>query len=679
MNNNADGDFSTVSGGRGNDAHSPFTTVCGGRNNDAKRQFATVCGGDSNFAYGFGAVISGGADNLLRDNYATIAGGANNQAGDALITTTSGEYASVGGGLMNTASGSHATVPGGTNNLASGAASFAAGNQARAIHDGAFVWADNQGSSFESTGINQALLRADGGVGINTDSPVSALTVEGDITPATSGSALGATGNRFGTLFINSKIDHVGTMEFESGGSSTMSIAPSGTVTADSFVGTVAWADLSGVPSVTGASGLSGGGALTSSQTLSIDSTDLSSCTGANDKVLWDSVAGRLTCGTDGGGQTYQAGTGLTLTGGDTFNVADGGIGSSQLADNGIVGTKVAAGEISQSHLDFNVATQSELDAHKSSSDHDSRYYEEGDKVDDSDELDGLESSQFLRADSSDVFSGSRLRFDSGSELEIEGQFTLDDDTELSVEGSPATLHIDGSNLDLFLGGSQADDTYISGELRMGDAQRRFEHTSSRFEFDDMVAIEDNLAVGGHPSQSFAFNTFGDPSPTSSIISSSNDVYIHDDLEVRSDAMKPTGSSWSSPSDARVKKDIEDFRDGLSVVKSIRPVSFEYNGLANTPQGLPQIGVIAQEIQPIAPYTVTEVRSHLTENDTEHIDLLVVNPSALTFVSINAIQELDDLIMNQNSRIEQQQMELLALRTELAELRAALGSLRSDS
>ena len=83
----------------------------------------------------------------------------------------SGDYSFIGGGLNNTAFGDYSVVPGGFNNRASGKYSFAAGYYARALHDGTFVWADTTSSVnvFESFAKNQFLIRAYGGVGINTN------------------------------------------------------------------------------------------------------------------------------------------------------------------------------------------------------------------------------------------------------------------------------------------------------------------------------------------------------------------------------------------------------------------------------------------------------------------------------------------------------------------------------
>jgi len=57
--------------------------------------------------------------------------------------------------------------------------SFAAGWNANANHDGTFVWSDQQVDAVVSTGQNQFLIRAAGGVAIGTNSPRGMLTLRG--------------------------------------------------------------------------------------------------------------------------------------------------------------------------------------------------------------------------------------------------------------------------------------------------------------------------------------------------------------------------------------------------------------------------------------------------------------------------------------------------------------------
>jgi hypothetical protein len=149
--------WSTVSGGSGNVASGFFSTVAGGQQNTANGAwYSTVGGGAGNANSGFGATIAGGQLNT---------------------NTASGTYGAIGGGVYNTVSGLfYATIPGGYSNLAAGSYSFAAGRQARALHDGTFVWADSTASDFASTGADQFLVRANGGLffangaaGVNLD------------------------------------------------------------------------------------------------------------------------------------------------------------------------------------------------------------------------------------------------------------------------------------------------------------------------------------------------------------------------------------------------------------------------------------------------------------------------------------------------------------------------------
>src|SRR5262249_26809566 len=94
-------------------------------------------------------------------------------------------------------------------------------------------------------------------------------------------------------------------------------------------------------------------------------------------------------------------------------------------------------------------------------------------------------------------------------------------------------------------------------------------------------------------------------------------------------------------SDRRVKKDITPFKDGLGVVSKINPVRYRYTGAAGMPKDMEGIGIVAQEIKEVAPYTVGSFRAKLDEKDPAETELYSFNSHALTFVMINAIKELD--------------------------------------
>jgi hypothetical protein len=156
-------------------------------------------GGNTVTAGAFGGTIAGGgeskpdgglcppfpapcnANNRVAQSFGTVAGGESNQAGDTAGAAATRSYATVGGGKANLASGLFSTVPGGSQNTASGLSSFAAGRNAKANHDGTFVWSDSSASSFASTAANQFLIRATGGVGIGTNAPTQAVDVVGSV------------------------------------------------------------------------------------------------------------------------------------------------------------------------------------------------------------------------------------------------------------------------------------------------------------------------------------------------------------------------------------------------------------------------------------------------------------------------------------------------------------------
>lgn len=104
------------------------------------------------------------------------------------------------------------------------------------------------------------------------------------------------------------------------------------------------------------------------------------------------------------------------------------------------------------------------------------------------------------------------------------------------------------------------------------------------------------------------------------------------------DAFKPGSSTWGVSSDERLKEQIKPFAEGLATVLRIRPVSFHYtenSGFDNRPE---YVGVLAQELQTIAPYMVAENERTLKDGVTGKY--LTVDNGAMTYLLINAVKEL---------------------------------------
>ena len=191
------GSFPSIIGGYGGNSVTSgvlSATISGGGNTDGPNRvtdnYSTVSGGEDNQA-------GNGDTNLMNSAWSTVAGGTHNLAGGmysvvsgGIQNIANGGIATAVGGYGNTASGYLGTTLGGTYNTAQGKNSTAAGSYARALHDGCFVWGDASVpflTWFDSTNPNQFLIRAAGGVGINTTSPSSPLTVQGMIESTSGG------------------------------------------------------------------------------------------------------------------------------------------------------------------------------------------------------------------------------------------------------------------------------------------------------------------------------------------------------------------------------------------------------------------------------------------------------------------------------------------------------------
>ena len=170
---NTSGFYAAISGGYFNNASGSGSFIGGGNTSVASGQESAIAGGFGNVAVGLQSVVVGGNGNRASNTYSAILGGAFN--------TNSGLAGTIGGGSGNAVTNSYATVPGGSGNVAGAPYSFAAGRNARAVHDGSFVWADNSTTTpLVSTAANQFLIRANAGLFLSGSPSDALLNVQGD-------------------------------------------------------------------------------------------------------------------------------------------------------------------------------------------------------------------------------------------------------------------------------------------------------------------------------------------------------------------------------------------------------------------------------------------------------------------------------------------------------------------
>jgi hypothetical protein len=153
-----------------------------------------------------------------------------------------------------------------------------------------------------------------------------------------------------------------------------------------------------------------------------------------------------------------------------------------------------------------------------------------------------------------------------------------------------------------------------------------------------------------------------------------NTEFPNYDFELVGDAAKNTGTMWTNTSDKRSKRNINDFTGGLKEILQINPVTFEYNGKFGTKDdGEVHVGVLAQEIQKVAPNTVKTYMHNtatLAEEETPGYkakgdEYLAVNPSEVFWMLVNSTKE-------QQSLIEELRAENNELRKMVSEIHIAL-------
>jgi hypothetical protein len=150
--------------------------------------------------------------------------------------------------------------------------------------------------------------------------------------------------------------------------------------------------------------------------------------------------------------------------------------------------------------------------------------------------------------------------------------------------------------------------------------------------------------------------------PTLTFATGDEDLFIDDKLEV-DQGYKTGGGNWLSVSDRRLKKNILVFEDGLDEVMQINPVTFQYNERSRVEDtDKSYVGVIAQELQDIAPYMIEEMalwqKIEEDENGKERIihpgeKFLTYDGSALQYMLVNAVKEQQMEIQDLKQRVKE--------------------------
>lgn len=202
------------------------------------------------------------------------------------------------------------------------------------------------------------------------------------------------------------------------------------------------------------------------------------------------------------------------------------------------------------------------------------------------------------------------------------------------------------------------------------------------------LALTDfNGAVGGASQRVFLVSSSGSLIIDDASAQDPNAVVESDfRLHVEGAAFKSDGGSeWNVLSDKKLKRNIKSYDNGLDLISKLKPVTYEYNGKAGTIDGQKQIGVVAQELQQVAPHMVSTF-SFTTADDggieyidgrpngekvnrTEH-EYLSINTSALKWALVNAIQDQQEIIETQDEKIASMEKELSDIKNLLQNIGA---------
>jgi hypothetical protein len=125
-------------------------------------------------------------------------------------------------------------------------------------------------------------------------------------------------------------------------------------------------------------------------------------------------------------------------------------------------------------------------------------------------------------------------------------------------------------------------------------------------------------------------------------------------LVVMGNAVNMTGV-WDVYSDERLKDNVQTYDDGLDVVLRLHPITFNYNGMEGLPTDEQQIGLLAQEVEEVAPYMVSTQQGHDID------DVRTMSPQALPYMLINAAKDFQDQITALQARITELEAERDAL------------------
>jgi len=121
---------------------------------------------------------------------------------------------------------------------------------------------------------------------------------------------------------------------------------------------------------------------------------------------------------------------------------------------------------------------------------------------------------------------------------------------------------------------------------------------------------------------------------------------------VGSTAQKATGTTWSNPSDIRLKDNVTSYPKGLNELMQVHVKEWTYNGKGGTTAGVKGLGVIADEVMQVLPNTVENYQAKLNEDDEVETNIKKFDATEITWLMLKSIQELKAIVDTQAQQIK---------------------------
>jgi hypothetical protein len=118
-----------------------------------------------------------------------------------------------------------------------------------------------------------------------------------------------------------------------------------------------------------------------------------------------------------------------------------------------------------------------------------------------------------------------------------------------------------------------------------------------------------------------------------------------------STAQKATGTTWSNPSDQRLKSNIRDYVKGTAELMQVRVREWEYNGKGGTVDGMKGLGVVADEVITVLPDTVENYDAKFNSDDEETTAIKKFDATEITWLLVKTVQEQQALITALTTRV----------------------------